>query len=133
MLQPGISAEVTFPVINHFTAKSVGSGTLDVLATPIMIAKMEQAAWTAVAPFLEEGTGTVGTLMNAQHVSATPVGMEVTCKAELTAVEGRRLVFHVTAWDAAGPIGEGIHERAVIQNDRFVDKANRKLAESQDR
>ncbi|MGM9564588.1 thioesterase family protein [Evtepia sp.] len=127
MLQPGISAEVTFPVTNHFTAKSVGSGALEVLATPIMIAKMEQAAWTAVAPHLEEGAGTVGTLMNVQHVSATPVGMEVTCKAELTAVEGRKLVYRVTAWDAKGPIGEGVHERAVIQNDRFLSKARKKL------
>ena len=112
---------------NHFTAKSVGSGALEVLATPIMIAKMEQAAWTAVAPHLEEGAGTVGTLMNVQHVSATPVGMEVTCKAELTAVEGRKLVYRVTAWDAKGPIGEGVHERAVIQNDRFLSKARKKL------
>lgn len=127
MLQPGISAEVTFPVTNHFTARSVGSGALEVLATPIMIAKMEQAAWTAVAPHLEEDTGTVGTLMNVQHVSATPVGMEVTCKAELTAVEGRKLVYRVTAWDAKGPIGEGVHERAIIQNDRFLSKARKKL------
>lgn len=133
MLQPGISAQVTFPVTPDLTARTVGSGTLDVLATPVMIAKMEQAAWTAVAPFLEEGAGTVGTLMNARHVSATPLGMEVTCRAELTAVEGRKLVFQVTAWDAAGPIGEGVHERAVIQNDRFVEKANRKLEEARDR
>ncbi len=127
MLQPGISAEVTFPVTNHFTARTVGSGALEVLATPIMIAKMEQAAWTAVAPHLEDGAGTVGTLMNVQHVSATPVGMEVTCKAELTAVEGRKLVYRVTAWDAKGPIGEGVHERAIIQNDRFLSKAQKKL------
>jgi len=69
----------------------------------------------------------VGTLMNAQHLSATPVGLVVTCKAELTEVSGRKLVYKVTAWDAKGPIGEGIHERAVIQNERFVSKAYSKL------
>ena len=106
MLQPGISAEVKFVVTDELTAKTVGSGTLDVLATPVMIARLEQAAWTSVAPYLAEGEGTVGTLMNAKHLSPTPVGLEVTCRAELTEVDGRRLVFKVTAKDARGPIGE---------------------------
>ena len=112
MLQPGISAEVKFVVTDELTAKTVGSGTLDVLATPVMIARLEQAAWTSVAPYLAEGEGTVGTLMNAKHLSPTP---------------GRRLVFKVTAKDARGPIGEGTHERAIIQNERFVTKAYKKL------
>ena len=120
MLALGLTHEITFPVTESLTAKTVGSGTLDVLATPVMIAKMEEAAWKAVAEHLEEGSGSVGILMNAQHLSATPVGLEVTCKAELTAVEGRKLVYKVTAWDEKGPIGEGIHERAIIQNERFV-------------
>jgi len=127
MLAPGLSHEITFPVTEELTARIVGSGTLDVLATPVMIAKMEEAAWKAVSDHLEEGTGSVGILMNAQHLSATPVGMTVTCKAELTAVEGRKLVYKVSAWDEKGPIGEGIHERAVIQNERFVAKAYSKL------
>lgn len=131
MMQPGLSAEVTFTVTPELTAKTVGSGTLDVLATPVMIAKMEQAAWTAVAPHLPQDSGTVGTLMNAQHLSPTPVGMEVTCRAELTQADGRRLVFRVTASDARGPVGEGVHERAVIQNDRFMAKAQKKLAQSE--
>ena len=118
MLQPGISAEVKFVVTDELTAKTVGSGTLDVLATPVMIARLEQAAWTSVAPHLAEGEGTVGTLMNAKHLSPTPVGLEV---------DGRRLVFKVTAEDARGPIGEGTHERAIIQNERFVTKAYKKL------
>lgn len=126
MLQPGITAQVTFSVTEDLTAKTVGSGALEVLATPVMIAKMEQAAWTAVAPHLEEGAGTVGTLMNAQHLSATPVGMEVTCQAELTEVDGRKLIYKVTVWDAKGPIGEGIHHRAIIQNERFLAKAQAK-------
>lgn len=127
MLQPGLSLDLTFPVTPDLTAKAVGSGTLEVLATPIMIARMEQAAWTAVAPHLAEGEGTVGTLMNVQHLSPTPVGMEVTCRAELVRAEGRRLVFQVSAWDARGPVGQGSHERAVIQNQRFVEKAQSKL------
>lgn len=129
MLQPGLSLDLTFPVTPDLTAKTVGSGTLDVLATPIMIARMEQAAWTAVAPHLADGEGTVGTLMNVQHLSPTPVGMDVTCRAELVQVEGRRLVFQVSAWDARGPVGQGSHERAVIQNERFVEKAQKKLAQ----
>ena len=127
MLQPGISAEIKFVVTDELTAKTVGSGTLDVLATPVMIARLEQAAWTSVAPHLAEGEGTVGTLMNAKHLSPTPVGLEVTCRAELTEVDGRRLVFKVTAEDARGPIGKGTHERAIIQNERFVTKAYKKL------
>lgn len=130
MLQPGLSLEITFSVTPDLTAKTVGSGTLDVLATPVMIARMEQAAWTAVAPHLADGEGTVGTLMNVQHLSPTPVGMDVTCRAELVQAEGRRLVFRVSAWDARGPVGEGTHERAVIQNERFVDKARKKLSET---
>lgn len=129
MLQPGLSLDLTFSVTPDLTAKTVGSGTLDVLATPIMIARMEQAAWTAVAPHLADGEGTVGTLMNVQHLSPTPVGMDVTCRAELVQVEGRRLVFQVSAWDARGPVGQGSHERAVIQNERFVEKAQKKLAQ----
>lgn len=127
MLAPGLSKEITFTVTPELTAKTVGSGTLEVLATPMMIAKMEEAAWKAVADHLEPGSGTVGTLMNASHLSATPLGLEVTCKAELTQVEGRKLVYKVTAWDAKGPIGEGVHERAIIQNERFVSKAYAKL------
>ena len=128
MLRPGIAFEQTFSVTEDLTALVVGSGTLDVLATPVMIARMEEAAWRAVAPELPEDSGTVGTHMDVKHVSPTPVGMTVTCRAELTEVDGRRLVFRVTAQDAAGPIGEGVHERAVIQNERLVSKAQKKLA-----
>ena len=126
MLNPSISSDLTFTVNHELTAKTVGSGTLEVLATPIMIARMEQAAWTAVAPYLDDGCSTVGTLMNVKHLSPTPTGMEVTCRAELTEVDGKRLVFRVTASDARGPVGEGVHERAVIQNDRFIQKAEKK-------
>ncbi len=83
-----------------------------------MIALMEQAAYTSVAGELEEGQGTVGTLMNVSHISATPVGMEVTAKSELVKVDGRKLVFHVEAYDERGKIGEGEHERFIIDNEK---------------
>ena len=127
MLQTGLSHEITFPVTAQLRAKAVGSGTLDVLATPVMIARMEQAAWMAVAPALEADSGTVGTLMNVKHLSPTPLGMSVTCRAELVEVDGRRLVFQVTAQDAQGIVGQGIHERAIIQTERFLAKAQKKL------
>ncbi|MCF0122943.1 MAG: thioesterase family protein [Ruminiclostridium sp.] len=127
MLRPGIFTELTFLTTEDLTARSMGSGTLPVLATPAMIAKMEQAAWSAVATYLEPGTGTVGTLINVRHTSATPMGMAFTCRAELTAVEGRRLIFRVTARDAHGSVGEGVHERAIIREAPFISKAYRKL------
>lgn len=127
MLKEGISAQVRQVVEERVSAKSVGSGTLDVLATPMMIAWMEQAAWTSVADELEPGMGTVGTLMDVKHLSATPIGMEVTVTATLRQVDGRRLVFDVHASDAAGPIGEGTHERFIVEDTKFQSKANAKI------
>lgn len=126
MLQVGTSHEITFSVTPELSAKAVGSGTLEVLATPIMIARMEQAAWMAVAPALEADSGTVGTQMHVKHLSPTPLGLSVTCRAELTEIDGRRLVFQVTARDDQGVVGEGVHERAIIQNERFLAKAQKK-------
>ena len=80
------------------SAKTMGSGTLDVFATPAMIALMEKTAWESVQPYLEEGSGTVGTLMNVKHVAASPVGMKITCETELTKVDGRALTFSVKAF-----------------------------------
>ena len=126
MLQPGIINEVTFSVTPELTASAVGSGTLEVLASPVLFAFMEKAAWTAVAPYLEEGSGTVGTVMNVQHLSPTPVGMSVACRAELLEIQGRTLFFQVTARDPSGVIGSGTHTRVIIQEERFLSKANRK-------
>ena len=127
MLQPGISAEVKFVVTDELTAKTVGSGTLDVLATPVMIARLEQAAWTSVAPHLAEGEGTVGTLMNAKHLSPTPVGLEVRAEAEVTAVEGKKISFAITAFDEAGEIGKATHTRVLVNSERFLEKTYQKL------
>lgn len=127
-LQAGIKGTQTITVTEEMTAQTFGSGELPVLATPKMIALMENTAYTSVAPYLEEGQGTVGTLMNCKHTSATPVGCEVTIETELVEVDRKRLVFSVKAFDTAGPIGEGVHERFIITNDRFLAKAQSKIA-----
>ena len=109
------------------TAKSVGSGVLDVLATPRMIALMEECSYKLIAPYLEEGSSSVGTLINAKHVSATPVGMEVYAESEIIEIDGRRVVFSVKAYDEKGLIGEGKHERFIILSERFLSKTYQKL------
>ena len=126
MLEIGMKGKQEVIADETNSAKTMGSGTLDVFATPAMIALMEQAAYTSVAGELEEGQGTVGTLMNVSHISATPVGMEVTAKSELVKVDGRKLVFHVEAYDERGKIGEGEHERFIIDNEKFQNKADNK-------
>ena len=108
------------------TAAAVGSGLVPVFATPYMIALLENAAVNAVQAGLEEGQGTVGTRLEVTHDAATPVGMKVWAEAELTAVEGKKLTFAVKAFDEAGPIGGGVHERFIITVDRFLAKAEAK-------
>lgn len=127
MLETGIKGTRTVTVNEENTAKAMGSGTLDVFATPALIALMEETCWRSVANELEEGCGTVGTLLEIKHTAPTPVGMKVTCESTLTEVDGRRLVFEVIARDAKGVVGEGKHERFVVQNEKFQVKANAKL------
>ena len=126
MLREGITGQGETMVSQENTAKTVGSGELDVFATPAMIALMEETAYKSVAGELDAGMGSVGTLMNVKHLSATPVGMKVTCHTELREVDGRRLVFHVEAQDEAGLIGEGTHERFIVENEKFQKKADSK-------
>ena len=126
-MEIGIKGEKTVLVTAEVTAEQIGSGLLPVYATPMMIAEMENAAQTSVQPYLKEGEGTVGTKMNVSHVSATPVGMEVRIETQLVEVDRRRLVFSVKAFDEAGLIGEGQHERFIIQNEKFMAKTNAKL------
>ena len=109
------------------TAKEVGSGDLLVYATPCMVALMEGAACEAVAEALEEGQTTVGTALNIEHTSATPVGLEVRAEAEVTAVAGKVITFAVRAFDEAGEIGHVTHQRVVVNSQRFLDKAYSKL------
>ena len=126
-METGICGVQTIVVAEQQTAKHLGSGELAVFATPCMIALMENTAYKSVQPFLEPGQGTVGTLLNVKHLAATPVGMEVRCETKLTAIDRRRLVFEVKAYDACGLIGEGTHERFIIDNQRFMQKASDKL------
>lgn len=108
------------------TAKEMGSGTLEVFATPAMVALMEKAATIAVQESLSKEYTTVGTMINIRHIAATPLGMKVSARATLTEVDGKRLVFAVEAFDDREKIGEGQHERYVINAERFMDKANGK-------
>lgn len=125
-MQTGITGKQTITVTEDKTAAAMGSGTLLVFATPAMIALMENTAYQSVAAALEEGQGTVGTRMDVRHVAATPIGMDVTCETKLIEVDRKRLVFEVKAYDAAGVIGEGTHERFIIENERFMAKAEAK-------
>lgn len=123
----GLKHTVTETVTKDNTADKVGSGLLPVYATPSMIALMEKCASECVAPFLEEGKASVGTMLNVKHLSASPIGIEITCTATLTEVDGRRLVFVLEAYDEKGLIGEGTHERFVIDTERFMAKCRSKL------
>lgn len=125
-LKAGIIGNDEVIVTEANTAAAMGSGTLPVFATPALVALMEKTAQESVQDALEKGCGSVGTMICAKHVSATPIGMKVTCKSELVAVEGRKLVFKITASDACGIVGEADHERFIIQNEKFLKKANSK-------
>lgn len=125
----GMKVRVEDVVTQDHTAIRAGSGTLPVFATPLMCALMEKAAWMAIAPALKEGDSSVGTKLNISHLSATPVGLKVWAESEVTAVDGKRIEFKVTAGDEKGLIGEGTHERFIITNERFLAKTARKLEE----
>lgn len=107
------------------TAEAMGSGDLPVFATPAMAALMEKAAAESVAPYLEPGYTSVGTMIQIEHVSATPKGCAVRCekKSELVGVEGRKRRFTLAAYDGAGLIGRGTHERAIVERAKFIEKA----------
>ena len=126
-METGICGVQTIVVAEQQTAKHLGSGELAVFATPCMIALMENTAYKSVQPYLEPGQGTVGTLLNVKHLAATPVGMEVRCETKLIEVDRKRLVFEVKAFDACGLIGEGAHERFIVDNQRFMQKAKSKM------
>ncbi|MFR1051767.1 MAG: thioesterase family protein [Oscillospiraceae bacterium] len=123
----GLKGRCETVVAQENTAAAVGSGLLPVFATPMMVGLMENAAVNAVSDHLAEGEGTVGTHLDVSHDAATPIGMKVWAEAELTAVDGRALTFAVTAYDERGPIGQGIHHRFIIQNEKFMAKTLRKL------
>jgi len=109
------------------TAKAFGSGELAVLATPRMIALMEEASYKCIADDIDDGSSTVGTFLEIKHLAATPVGMKVRVESEVTDVDGRKIVYSVRAYDEAGIIGEGKHERFIIFSEKFVAKTYSKL------
>ena len=126
MLKTGIKGHQEATVTENMLAQNVGSGLVRVYATAMMIAIIEKAAVLSVEPYLEEGQGTVGTLVNVSHCSATPLGMKVWADTELVEIDRRRLVFKVAAYDERGLIGEGMHERFIIDNAKFQAKADSK-------
>ncbi|HEV2456940.1 MAG TPA: thioesterase family protein [Ktedonobacterales bacterium] len=119
-LEIGVHGEAALVVGEAETAMAFGAGGVRVLGTPVMIGLMENAAWRLVQPELNEGETTVGTLVNVRHLAATPVGDTVVASAELIEIDGRRLVFRVSARDSRQLIGDGTHERTRILLDRFL-------------
>ena len=119
-LELGMTGEATTTVVHENTAAAVGAGGVEVFGTPMMIALMENAAWRAVAASLDEGDVTLGVLVNVQHLGATPLGQQVRATAELAEIDGRRLVFKVEAYDEQKKIGAGIHERFIVNLERFL-------------
>ena len=126
-LVPGVcSGEAERVVTEEWTAPSMGSGTVPVLATPALVALMEQAAVRALEGCLPPGQTSVGVRIDVRHLAATPPGMRVRAQATLVAAEGRRLTFHIEAWDDAEKIGEAVHERVVIDTERFMERVRAK-------
>ena len=123
----GMKGEVATLAEREDTAKEVGSGDLLVYATPCMVALMEGAACEAIADAIGDSQTTVGTVLNIEHISATPVGLEVRAEAEVTAVEGKVITFRVTAYDEVGEIGRGTHTRVLVNSQKFLEKAYAKL------
>ena len=123
----GLRGEVFSFVDREDTAKEVGSGSLLVYATPCMAALMEGAACEAIANALGDDKTTVGTELNIQHISATPVGMDVRAEAVVTAVDGKVISFELHAYDEAGEIGTGTHKRVIVSSQKFLDKVYSKL------
>lgn len=126
MLTIGIKGTLERTVTEGLTAQAMGSGELPVFATPAVVALAEETAWKSVSPELEEGQGTVGTLMELSHIAATPLGMKVRCESELVEIDRRKLVFLVKVYDEKEKVAEGRHERFIVDNAKFLAKAESK-------
>ncbi len=122
----GSAGEASETVLHTNTAKAMGSGSLDVYATPAMLALMEKAACKIVAPCLDDETTSVGVGVTLSHDAATAVGKTVTAKAVLVGVNGRKLTFKVTVSDNYGTIGQGTHERFLVNKEKFLGKLAKK-------
>lgn len=131
-LEPGLVGELEIIVSDKDTAAAIGDqfALPAVLSTPQIVNLMETAAYTAMAPFLKEGQSSVGASINIKHLAATPIGMKVRFRAELVAVEGRRLTFKVEAWDEVEKVAEGEHGRFIIDVKRFNENFQKKIQSS---
>ena len=125
-LVPGLHAELEHTVTDADSASQWGSGLVPVFSTPALVGLMESAAVAALAGHLTPGQTTVGARIDVRHLAATPIGMRVRVRAELKAVEGRKLVFKIQAWDELELIGEADHERFVVDEARFIGRVQGK-------
>jgi len=125
-LTPDLTAELILLVTESDTAAKFGSGLVPVFGTPALVGLMEAAAVKALEGHLPEGQTTVGGRIDVRHLAATPIGMTVRARAELTVIEGRKLTFQIEAWDDAEKIGEALHERFVIDTEKFIARAQAK-------
>lgn len=126
MLEIGLKGREQVIVSLSKSAKEMGSGSLDVFATPALVALMEAASVNCVAGHLEQGKTTVGMSIDVKHTSPTPLGMTAGAESELVEIDGRRLVFKITAYDNAGVIGTAVHERMIVDGAKLTEKANAK-------
>lgn len=126
MVTIGIKGREEAVVLPELTAKHIGSGTVPVLATPMMIALMEKTCRLSVKPYLEADQETVGTHVDVSHDSATPEGMTVWCESEVVEVDRRKITFRVVVYDKDGIVGQGTHERFIIDEKKFHDKMEQK-------
>jgi len=130
-IEPGMTAEKRFQVEEQHSALRVGSGGVPVLATPWMIAFMENVAFNLLEGMLPEGTSSVGVLLEVRHLAPTPIGARVRIRAEVTEVESSRVSFNLQAWDVHEPIGSGRHRRVIIDKQRFLKRVNQKEIDNQ--
>jgi fluoroacetyl-CoA thioesterase len=125
-LTTGLKAEISLTVTEADTAAKWGSGLVPVFSTPALVGLMETSAVKALEGYLPEHQTTVGGYIDVHHLAATPVGMKVRAHAELTAIDGRKLTFKIEVWDDMEKIGEALHERFVIEKEKFIAKTQAK-------
>src|SRR6266581_5767387 len=130
LVRPGLTGDAGLVVGAEHTAPRIGSGKVHVLATPVMINLIEAAALAAVEHLLPEGYQSLGTHLDVRHIAATPVGMRVRATAEVTAVQGRTISFKVNVEDEVDLVGDGVHERIVVNVAKFDQRVQRKLSKA---
>jgi predicted thioesterase len=128
LIHPGMIREDTFPITIEKSAIHIGSGSSRVLATPWMIAFMERVSHRLLTCCLPEGFSSVGTHLDVRHLAPTPIGATIRVKAEVLSIDGIRVYFSIEAWDDQEKIGEGQHERVVIEEARFLKRVEKKKA-----